>query len=242
MRIRQAAAADAPVLIEFNCAMALETERKELLPEVIGAGVRALLANPAAGFYVVAAWALLQAADVLGPDLGFPEGTVGVLFWVALAGLVLTIALAWYFERTPEGIRRDPADLRLRLVPQAPKPPGFLFQARQRQLGRGAEACNARHVLGAGPEALLLATATDQLLGDLELVGGENHGSDSLRPADLVGGERQDVDAEPGHVDRDLPGRLHGVRMDQAAMFVHEPGRLGHRLQYAGLVVGKLNG
>ncbi|HEX7221491.1 MAG TPA: N-acetyltransferase [Burkholderiales bacterium] len=54
MRVRQAAAADAPVLIEFNCAMALETERKELLPEVIGAGVRALLANPAAGFYVVA--------------------------------------------------------------------------------------------------------------------------------------------------------------------------------------------
>jgi ribosomal protein S18 acetylase RimI-like enzyme len=54
MRIRQATAADAPVLIEFNCAMALETERKELLPEVIGAGVRALLANPAAGFYVVA--------------------------------------------------------------------------------------------------------------------------------------------------------------------------------------------
>jgi ribosomal protein S18 acetylase RimI-like enzyme len=54
MRIRQATAADAPVLIEFNCAMALETERKQLLPEVIGAGVRALLANPAAGFYVVA--------------------------------------------------------------------------------------------------------------------------------------------------------------------------------------------
>ena len=54
MRIRQATAADAPVLIEFNCAMALETERKQLLPEVIGAGVRALLANPAAGFYVLA--------------------------------------------------------------------------------------------------------------------------------------------------------------------------------------------
>ena len=54
MRIRQATAADAPVLIEFNRAMALETEGKELLPEVIGAGVRALLANPAAGFYVVA--------------------------------------------------------------------------------------------------------------------------------------------------------------------------------------------
>lgn len=54
MRVRQATPADAPLLIEFNCAMALETERKELLPEVIGAGVRAVLANPAAGFYVVA--------------------------------------------------------------------------------------------------------------------------------------------------------------------------------------------
>ncbi|MGE0158760.1 MAG: hypothetical protein AB7T31_05060 [Gemmatimonadales bacterium] len=63
-----------------------------------------------ASIYVVGAWALLQAADVLGPDLGFPEGTVGVLFWLALGGFVLTIALAWLFERTPEGLRRDPAD------------------------------------------------------------------------------------------------------------------------------------
>ena len=54
MRIRLATRADAQVLIAFNAAMALETERKELLPEVIGAGVHALLANPAAGFYVIA--------------------------------------------------------------------------------------------------------------------------------------------------------------------------------------------
>ena len=52
--IRRAIAQDAQALIDFNCAMALETERRELLPEVIGAGVRSLLANPAAGFYVVA--------------------------------------------------------------------------------------------------------------------------------------------------------------------------------------------
>jgi serine/threonine-protein kinase len=65
-----------------------------------------------AGIYVVGAWALLQAADVVGPDLGFPDGTVGVLFWLALAGLALTVALAWFYERTPEGVRRDPADRR----------------------------------------------------------------------------------------------------------------------------------
>jgi ribosomal protein S18 acetylase RimI-like enzyme len=54
MRIRLATSADATVLVEFNAAMALETEGKNLLPEVIGAGVRGLLDNPVAGFYVLA--------------------------------------------------------------------------------------------------------------------------------------------------------------------------------------------
>ena len=54
MQVRLATPQDAPVLVEFNAAMALETEQKALLAEVIGAGVRSLLGNPAAGFYVVA--------------------------------------------------------------------------------------------------------------------------------------------------------------------------------------------
>ncbi len=54
MQVRLATPPDAPVLVEFNAAMALETEQKELLTDVIGAGVRSLLGNPAAGFYVVA--------------------------------------------------------------------------------------------------------------------------------------------------------------------------------------------
>jgi ribosomal protein S18 acetylase RimI-like enzyme len=54
MQVRLATPQDAPVLVEFNAAMALETEHKELLPDVIGAGVHSLLGNPAAGFYVLA--------------------------------------------------------------------------------------------------------------------------------------------------------------------------------------------
>ena len=54
MKLRLAAPADAETLVGFNCAMALETEGKRLLPDVIGAGVRSLLGNPRAGFYVVA--------------------------------------------------------------------------------------------------------------------------------------------------------------------------------------------
>ena len=53
-RIRLATPADAAVLTQFNAAMALETEGKALLPEVIGAGVRSLLGQPASGFYVIA--------------------------------------------------------------------------------------------------------------------------------------------------------------------------------------------
>jgi len=54
MRIRHATVGDVHVLAEFNAAMALETEGKQLLPEVVGAGVRSLLGNPASGFYLVA--------------------------------------------------------------------------------------------------------------------------------------------------------------------------------------------
>jgi len=52
--IRKARAEDADAIARFNSAMALETEHRELLPEVIGAGVRRMLADPQAGFYLVA--------------------------------------------------------------------------------------------------------------------------------------------------------------------------------------------
>ena len=54
IRIRPATAGDATALIQFNAAMALETERKVLLPEVIGKGVHHLLGHPTLGFYVIA--------------------------------------------------------------------------------------------------------------------------------------------------------------------------------------------
>lgn len=52
--IRHARAADADTVATFNMAMAFETEGKRLLPAVVGAGVRRLLAEPGLGFYLVA--------------------------------------------------------------------------------------------------------------------------------------------------------------------------------------------
>jgi GNAT superfamily N-acetyltransferase len=54
MNIRVAKTEDADSLIEFNQAMALETEDKHLDPEVLGPGVRAVFGDPQKGFYVVA--------------------------------------------------------------------------------------------------------------------------------------------------------------------------------------------
>jgi len=54
MQIRLAGPDDADVLTEFNTAMARETEGKELLSEVISAGVRSLLRKRDSGFYLVA--------------------------------------------------------------------------------------------------------------------------------------------------------------------------------------------
>ncbi len=52
--LRRAQTADASVVAEFNQAMAWETERKELNPAVVQAGVLAVINEPRRGFYLVA--------------------------------------------------------------------------------------------------------------------------------------------------------------------------------------------
>lgn len=53
MEIRIAREDDVPALVEFNQAMALETEHKTLDSNVLTAGVSAVFGDPAKGFYVV---------------------------------------------------------------------------------------------------------------------------------------------------------------------------------------------
>lgn len=52
--LRRGELRDAETIARFNMQMAWETEGKELLPDVIAAGVRRLIATPALGFYLVA--------------------------------------------------------------------------------------------------------------------------------------------------------------------------------------------
>jgi len=54
MEIRQATEKDVEALVDFNQAMALETEGKTLDPEILATGVRAVFSDSSKGFYVVA--------------------------------------------------------------------------------------------------------------------------------------------------------------------------------------------
>jgi GNAT superfamily N-acetyltransferase len=54
MNIRQAIAADADILAQFNIALARESEQLDLEPARVKAGVAALLRDPAKGLYFVA--------------------------------------------------------------------------------------------------------------------------------------------------------------------------------------------
>ena len=54
LRIRRAAADDETILVRYNAALALESEGKTLDEAILRAGVRAALADPAKGFYVLA--------------------------------------------------------------------------------------------------------------------------------------------------------------------------------------------
>jgi len=62
MEIREATIDDADALIEFNQAMALETEGKRLDPEKISSGVRAVFEGDRRGFYLVAE----EAGEIVG--------------------------------------------------------------------------------------------------------------------------------------------------------------------------------
>lgn len=79
--IRRTRMGDASVLVEFNRAMARETEDRELVHEVISAGVETLLKNPNLGFYVVAE----NNGHVVGSLMVTPEWSDwrnGTLWWI----------------------------------------------------------------------------------------------------------------------------------------------------------------
>ena len=60
-----------------------------------------------AAAYVVAAWLLIQVAETIFPLFGFDDTPARVIVTLLAIGFVPTMVLAWVFELTPEGLRKE---------------------------------------------------------------------------------------------------------------------------------------
>ena len=57
--------------------------------------------------YSVVAWAMIQVAQATFEPLHFPAWTLTFLIVLAILGFPVSVALAWAFDATPAGIRRE---------------------------------------------------------------------------------------------------------------------------------------
>ena len=57
--------------------------------------------------YLITAWLLVQVADMLLDNMDAPPWVLQAIFVVLLVGLFVTLLVAWAFELTPEGIKKE---------------------------------------------------------------------------------------------------------------------------------------
>ena len=77
----------------FLAGLSAEIVRRRVYPVIIA--------------YALVAWALLQIGEVTFEPLGLPAWAMSALVVVAIAGFPIAAILAWMFDITPSGIRRD---------------------------------------------------------------------------------------------------------------------------------------
>jgi TolB-like protein/Tfp pilus assembly protein PilF len=58
-------------------------------------------------FYIVAAWLVLQAGDILFELIGLPDWTLKLVLGVLLLGFPLVLTFSWIYEMTPEGLKLE---------------------------------------------------------------------------------------------------------------------------------------
>lgn len=57
--------------------------------------------------YLVGGWILIQIADALFPALNLPDWTTRFVAGLVVLGFPVALILAWAFEVTPGGVKRD---------------------------------------------------------------------------------------------------------------------------------------
>jgi TolB-like protein len=61
----------------------------------------------AAAFYAAAAWLLVQIATQVFPFFDIPNSTVRLVVIAVLVGFPLAVTIAWFYELTPSGLKRE---------------------------------------------------------------------------------------------------------------------------------------
>ena len=80
-------------------------------------------------FYVVVAWAFVQAASIAFPVFGIPDSVMRAVLVAAFAGFPVVLVLAWVFDVTHGGIRvTAPIDEK---YPQNIRPPRWWVRHRR---------------------------------------------------------------------------------------------------------------
>ena len=54
--------------------------------------------------YVASAFAILEAADIIFPRIGFSDEAVNIVMYLLVAGFILSVILSWIYDVTPGGI------------------------------------------------------------------------------------------------------------------------------------------
>jgi hypothetical protein len=57
--------------------------------------------------YLVTTWLLIQIADTVFPRIGLPDSAVTLVIALLAIGFIPALILAWAYEMTPEGVRRE---------------------------------------------------------------------------------------------------------------------------------------
>ncbi|MEX0586697.1 MAG: GNAT family N-acetyltransferase [Pirellulales bacterium] len=129
MRVRAARPSDAPRIVEFQVAMAAETESIVLKREVVRRGVRRLFREPERGRYWIAesAHPSLPNREVLGVMLTIPEWSEwrnGIVLWLHSVYVVPTARRRGVFSKLYAHVKK--------LVERSPKYCGLRLYVDQR--------------------------------------------------------------------------------------------------------------
>jgi hypothetical protein len=57
--------------------------------------------------YAVVAWLVMQIGEVMAPALYLPDWVLSTLAFFLILGFPVVLVMAWVFELTPEGIKRE---------------------------------------------------------------------------------------------------------------------------------------